>query len=156
MTYTMPRGAGRQKSAQSYANVGLETEVLSASPERLITLLFNGARAAIMKARLHMENGDIPGRGQTISKAIDIVGSGLKAAVNEEAGGQVAKSLITSYDLIIYNLLQANLHGDMSRLDTAERILTEIASAWKEITEPAAAGKLGPAASAHTELAAAG
>lgn len=115
MTYARPRGPQNRYSAQTYANVGLETEVLSASPEKLITLLFNGARAAIMKARLHMQNNDVAGRGQALSKAIDIVDSGLKASVNQEAGGEVAKSLIASYELIVYNLMQANLRNDPDR-----------------------------------------
>lgn len=140
MTYAMPRGPHRRQSAQSYASVGLETEVLSASPTQLITLLFNGARAAILRARLHMENGNVAERGKAISKAIDIVESGLKAAVNKEAGGEVAESLITAYDLITYNLLQANLRGSAEKLDNAERMLVEISDAWKQATESLANG----------------
>lgn len=136
MTYAMPRGPHRRHSAQSYASVGLETEVLSASPEKLITLLFNGAIAAIMKARLHLENGNVAQRGAAISKAIEIVDSGLKAAVNQDAGGEVAKSLIAAYDVALYNLLQANLRGDAEKLNNAEKILRELADAWKTVTEP--------------------
>lgn len=148
MTYARPRGPQNRYSAQTYANVGLETEVLSASPEKLITLLFNGARAAIMKARLHMQNNDVAGRGQALSKAIDIVDSGLKASVNQEAGGEVAKSLIASYELIVYNLMQANLRNDPEKLDTAERMLVGIADAWREVTEGGAKSSQAPLAGA--------
>jgi flagellar protein FliS len=141
MTYAMPRGPHRRQSAQSYASVGLETEVLSASPTQLITLLFNGARAAIMRARLHMENGNVAERGKAISKAIEIVDAGLKAAVNKEAGGEVAQSLINSYELISYNLLQANLRSSSEKLDIAERMLVEIGDAWKQATEGASANQ---------------
>lgn len=141
MTYAMPRGPHRRQSAQSYASVGLETEVLSASPEKLITLLLNGARAAMMKARLHMEHGNIAEKGMAISKAIDIVDSGLKASVNMEAGGQVAKSLVTAYELITYNLMQANLHNDPEKLALAERMLVDIADAWKQVTEGGSANQ---------------
>jgi len=127
---------GRRQSAQSYASIGLETKVLSASPERLITLLFDGARAAIMKAKLHLENNDIQGRGEAISKAIDIVDSGLKLSVNQEAGGEVATNLITTYELIIRNLLLANLNADMEKLELAERMLTDIAEAWRLAVDP--------------------
>ena len=43
MTYSNPRGPRGPRSVQAYANIGLETEVLSARPERLITLLYDGA-----------------------------------------------------------------------------------------------------------------
>lgn len=137
MTYGAPkRGFGRQ-SAQAYANIGLETEVLSASPEHLITLLFNGAQAAILKARLHMQNGDIQGRGKALSKAIDIVDSGLKASVDQEVGGELATNLVASYELIIRNLLLANLNADLEKLALAERILVDLSSAWRMAVDPA-------------------
>lgn len=136
MSYAPARGLRRQHSVQAYANIGLETEVLSASPEQLITLLFNGAQAAIMKARLHMENGSIEGRGMAISKAIDIVDSGLKASVDLSAGGDLAKNLVATYELIIRNLLLANLNADLEKLALAERLLVDIASAWRSAVDP--------------------
>jgi flagellar protein FliS len=136
MNYSPARGPRRQHSIQAYANVGLQTEVFSASPERLITLLFNGAQAAILKARLYMENDNIEGRGMSISKAIDIVDSGLKASVDKNTGGELATNLIATYDLIIRNLLLANLNNDLEKLALAERMLVDIGSAWREAVDP--------------------
>ncbi|NYT80985.1 flagellar export chaperone FliS [Alcaligenaceae bacterium] len=137
MTYSsIARGPKRRHSVQAYANIGLETEVLSASPEHLITLLFNGAQAAILKAKLHMENNNLEGRGMAISKAIDIVDSGLKASVDLEAGGEVAKYLVASYELIIRNLMLANLHADAAKLDLAGQMLKDISGAWRSAVDP--------------------
>lgn len=135
MSYPGQTGALRRRSAQAYANVGLETQVLGASPQQLITLLFQGAQAAVMKARLYMQNQDIAGRGAAISKAIDIVDSGLKASVDTEVGGELATSLITTYELIIRHLLLANLNADDKHLDIAEKMLTDIAQAWREAVD---------------------
>lgn len=131
MTYGPPRGIRRQ-SVQAYSNVGLETQVLSASPARLITLLFDGALSAIAKARLHLQQGNQAERGIAISKAIDIVDSGLKASVDMEAGGEVAKYLVGSYELIIQNLMLANLNADEEKLTVAETMLKNLGSAWRE------------------------
>lgn len=131
MTYSMPRGPRGNRSVQAYANIGLETEVLSAPPERLITLLYDGALAAIAKARLYMDSNNIAGRGTSISKAIDIIESGLKASLNLEAGGELAKNLSEIYDLMVRNLLLANLNNDKEKLQLAETMLKEIADAWK-------------------------
>ncbi len=140
MTYSMPRGPRANRSVQAYANIGLETEVLSASPERLITLLYDGALAAIAKARLFMESNNVQGRGMALSKAIDIVESGLKAALNMEAGGELAKNLSGTYDLIISHLLLANLNNDKEKLGLAETMLREIANAWKTSVDTPKAG----------------
>lgn len=134
MTYSLPkRGPRGRPSVQAYANIGLETQVFSATPEQLISMLFEGACAAIAKARIYFEQGNIAERGLSISKAIDIVDSGLKAAVNKDQG-DVATHLIASYDLIQYHLTYANLHSDPSRLDIAENMLKTIGQAWNEAT----------------------
>lgn len=131
MSYPAPSRRFGQQSVRAYAQVGLETEVLSASPEHLITLLFNGARTAMLQARLHMEQGNIAGLGQSLSKAIDIVDSGLKMAVDTEKGGELARNLVATYDLILHNLMLANLRNDAEKLTLAERLLTDIADAWR-------------------------
>ena len=136
MSATLPRNTPGARSARTYARVGLETEVLSAQPERLISLLFRGARRAIAQARMHMNEGRVGERGQAISRAIDIVDSGLKAVVDKERGGEVAQNLITAYELVIHNLLQANLNNDPAKLDSADRLLADLADAWQTAADP--------------------
>lgn len=135
MTYSAPRrGPGGRPTAQAYANIGLETQVFSATPEQLISMLLDGARAAVIKAQLHMQQGQIAERGEAISKAIDIVDSGLKASVNKDKGGEVATHLITTYDLMVLHLTQANLHSDEKRLKIVEQMLDTLIEAWATAT----------------------
>ncbi|HEY9279303.1 MAG TPA: flagellar export chaperone FliS [Eoetvoesiella sp.] len=136
MTYSPSRGRRSPHSAQAYAKIGLETQVLSASPEHLITLLFDGARTSVAKAKLYLQNKNIEGRGLAISKAIDIVDSGLKASIDMEAGGELAQNLTATYELIIRNLLLANLNADMEKLNLAERLLTDLGDAWRISVDP--------------------
>ncbi|CAB3926364.1 flagellar export chaperone FliS [Achromobacter ruhlandii] len=137
MTYAARRPTGSQ-SVRSYADIGLETQVLSASPERLITLLYLGARAAIGQARIHLQDGRIAERGAAISKAIKIVDEGLKTGLNMEAGGDIAANLARLYDYIVRTLLTANLKADPEQLDIADRLLADLAEAWQtSIDRPA-------------------
>lgn len=136
MTLSAIRNTHGARSARAYANVGLETEVLSASPERLISLLFRGAQTAMAQARLHMRDHRIAERGKALSKAIDIVDSGLKASVDIEQGGELARHLIAAYELVVHDLLQANLHNDETRLDSAEKLLADLADAWSTAADP--------------------
>lgn len=124
--------------ARTYAQVGLETSVNSASPEKLIALLFDGARTAIARARMALEQGNVPARGAALSKAIAIVSEGLKAALDRERGGEIAENLYQLYDYIERCLLLANLHADAARLDEADRLLADLAGAWKEMTAASA------------------
>ncbi len=127
-------GVIARQAAQSYTRIGLETQVLSASPQQIITLLFDGALTAMLQARLHLQQGNISDRGQAISRAIDIVESGLKAGVNDKADGTLASNLITTYDLVVQNLMLANLRADIQKLDLAVQLLTNISEAWKTAT----------------------
>lgn len=137
MTYAARRPTGSH-SVRSYADIGLETQVLGASPERLITLLYLGARAAIGQARIHMQEGRVAERGAAISKAIKIVDEGLKTGLNMEAGGDIAVNLARLYDYIVRTLLTANLKADPEQLDIADRLLADLAEAWQtSIDRPA-------------------
>lgn len=136
MTYSaLRRGPGGRPTVQSYSNIGLETQVLSATPEELISLLLDGARVAVIKAKLHLDNDQVAERGQAISKAIDIIDTGLKASLDHEQGGEVAAQLAQTYDLILYHLMQANLHADKERLDIAENMLNTLLETWREATK---------------------
>lgn len=139
MTYAARRPTGSY-SVRSYAEIGLETQVLGASPERLISLLYMGARAAIGQARLHLQEGRITERGAAISKAIKIVDEGLKTGLNMEAGGEIAANLARLYDYIVRTLLMANLKADPEALETADRLLADLAEAWQTSIDRPAGG----------------
>lgn len=137
MTYAARRPTGSY-SVRSYADIGLETQVMSATPERLITLLYQGARAAIGQARLHLQERRVAERGAAITKAIKIVDEGLKMGLNMEAGGEIAANLSRLYDYIVRTLLMANLKADVEQLDIADRLLADLADAWQtSIDRPA-------------------
>jgi flagellar protein FliS len=142
MTYAARRPTGSY-SVRSYADIGVETQVLGASPERLISLLYMGARAAIGQARIHLQEGRTIERGTAISKAIKIVDEGLKMGLNMEAGGEIAANLGRLYDYIVRTLLMANLKADAEQLEIADRLLADLAEAWQtSIDRPAPGAQL--------------
>ncbi|TDO16764.1 MULTISPECIES: flagellar export chaperone FliS [Halomonas] len=135
------RGAAAYgRGASAYAKVGVESGVMSASPHQLIVMLFDGALAAIRTARIHLQDGNSPSKGQAISKALDIVNNGLLAALDEERGGEIAERLASLYDYVSRLLLSANLHNDLESLGQAEALLDNIASAWRDIGDQAVRG----------------
>lgn len=126
-----------RNGARTYARVGLETGVMSASPHQLISLLFSGAKTAINMARHHMAQHEIAAKGNAISKAINIVENGLKLGFEAEAGNKAGAALVANlmalFDYISKRLLQANLRNDAALLEEADRLLDNISSAWREI-----------------------
>ncbi|XKH60316.1 flagellar export chaperone FliS [Halomonas sediminis] len=131
---SVTRGAATYgRGAKAYARVGVESGVMSANPHQLIVLLFDGAQASIRAARIHLQAGNTAEKGQAISKALDIINNGLAAALDQQKGGEIAERLGSLYDYIARLLLSANLRNDEESLNQAERLLEDIASAWREI-----------------------
>ena len=80
-------------------------------------------------------------KGQAISRAIDIIGSGLRASLNHRRRrtGLPARRALR---LPVQRLLHANLNNDRGALDEVTHLLTEIKTAWEEIADdPAVASR---------------
>lgn len=118
---------------QSYQNIGVESAVMNASPHQLIVMLFDGAHSALIRARLFLDAGHLAEKGLALSKAINIIDNGLKAALNMEAGGELSINLASLYEYMVRRLLIANLHNDVEAIVEVENLLNNIADAWKQI-----------------------
>lgn len=137
-----------RSALEAYSQVGLNAKVAAASPHGLITMLFDGAIAAITKAKYHMgKNGveDIAEKGAAISKAIAIIDDGLKASLNIEVGGELAQNLNSLYEYMSFRLVHANLKNDANILDEVSQRLSELKEAWDSIgvRQPESAMSLG-------------
>lgn len=128
-----------QKGANAYASVGLETGVSSASPHKLIVMLFDGALTTLSIALTEMQARNIAAKGRAISKAIRIIEEGLRASLDKSAGGELAGNLDSLYEFISGRLVQANLENKPEYIAEAQRLLGELRGAWLAIDPEAAA-----------------
>lgn len=136
------------KGANAYANVGLETGVSSASPHKLIVMLFDGALTTLSIALTEMHAKNIAAKGRAISRAIRIIEEGLRASLDKSAGGAIAGSLDSLYEFIANRLVQANLENKPEYIEEAQRLLGELRGAWLAIDPEAAARQAQTAAGA--------
>lgn len=120
------------KGTQAYAQIGVESAVMSASQQQLVTMLFDGALSALIRARLFMQDGNQQGKGLSLSKAINIIENGLKIGLDEDSRDELTQNLLSLYAYMIRRLLQANLHNDVSAVEEVEALMRNIADAWKE------------------------
>ncbi|ELX8378906.1 flagellar export chaperone FliS [Providencia vermicola] len=123
----------QQKAKQAYQQVDLESEITNATPYQLITILYKGALSALKRAEIFMQQNNIAAKGQEITKAIDIIDTGLKQALNHDAGGEIAENLDRLYDYMIMRLLNANLENNVAYIQEVYQLLSDIASAWQQI-----------------------
>ncbi|EZI31616.1 MULTISPECIES: flagellar export chaperone FliS [Pantoea] len=121
---------------KAYAKIGVESAVMSASQQQLVVMLFDGALSALIRARLFMQDGNIEGKGNSISKAINIIEAGLKEGLTENRGDELADNLLDLYNYMTRRLLHANLNNDVTAVEEVEGLLRNIADAWKEVVQP--------------------
>jgi flagellar secretion chaperone FliS len=113
----------------------LDQEVLSASPLKLIQLLYGGALESVAAARRFLRQRDIRARARAINKAIGILNE-LSRSLNYEADLQLSRNLAGLYRYIVRLLIEANLKQMEGPLAEAETLLSTLAEAWKACTPP--------------------
>jgi len=130
-----------QRGADAYANVGIETGVLAASPHKLVVMLFEGAMLQVRVALQSMGENQIAKKGKAISRAIAFVENGLRASLDKNVGGELAQNLDALYAYISKRLLAANSTNQPEILEEVYRLLGELKGAWEAIGTD---GKLSP------------
>lgn len=139
--YSNSRGA-----AHAYANVGLETGVVAASPHQLIIMLYEGAELAVRMAIKHMSEGDLSKKSAAVSRASSIILEGLRAALDSQQGGDIARHLDELYAYMNQRLMLAHVNNQTAPLEEVLGLLRELHGAWQQIGSP---GHAAPQASRH-------
>lgn len=119
-------------AVNAYAQVSLETAVATASPHKLVLMLYDGAIDAIRSARMYLQQQHLGGKASRISKALAIIDE-LDATLNHEAGGEIAANLAALYDYMTHRLVMANLDNKIENLEEVERILSNLREGWAGI-----------------------
>lgn len=124
----------RNHPAFAYQRIHLESQISgSATPHRLVSMLFDGALEAIAQAKGAIAAKDIAAKGKAIGRAVSIVEEGLRAALDQGAGGKVARDLNDLYGYITRRLTHANLRNDVAALDECAKLLKPVQEAWNAI-----------------------
>jgi len=122
-----------QVAAASYSQVKHHSAVEDASPHKLIEMLFDGALERISQAKGAMEHGNVELKGHKINSAINIV-NGLRENLNHDSGTDISGNLDGIYEYVTRVLAQAHVKNDQKLLDEAATLISDIASAWKQIS----------------------
>jgi len=122
-----------QSPIDAYRKVAVDNTVETASNHKLVLMLFDAARLAVTGAIAHMANKNVEAKGLAVSRAISIIGEGLQASLDVEAGGEIAEQLYSLYDYMVRRLLEANRTNSSEMLTEVGNLLKELHDAWAEI-----------------------
>jgi flagellar secretion chaperone FliS len=117
-----------------YQQVGIETRLSGADPHALVAMLFDGWMQAVAQARGAIRSRDLVLKGQSIGRAVRIIDEGLRAGLDLQAGGTLARDLHDLYGYLTLRLTVANLHNDEAALDECQRLMRPLQEAWLAIS----------------------
>ncbi len=109
---------------QQYKNMQIQT----ASQERLLIMLYEGAIKFINQGKLAFQDGKYDIGNECIKRAQDIV-SELMSSLNFESG-EVANNLFVLYEYIYHRLVQANIKKDTDILEEVIGMLNSLKETW--------------------------
>ncbi len=109
----------------AYSNNYRNNQVLTASPEQILIMLYDGAIRFVRQARFAIEDGRPGDKAIAISKAIAII-TEFSNTLDHKVGGEIALDLSRLYDFMIRELAAVNAKSEISRLEPVENILLDL------------------------------
>ena len=113
-------------------------QVLTATPEALTLMLYNGALRFMTEGREAIEKKDYEEANNSMQKAQNII-TEFRMTLNMEY--EIAHQLLPLYNYVYDRLVEANMKSDIEQLDEAKTIITELRDAWAQAMKKARAEK---------------
>jgi flagellar protein FliS len=114
------------------AHAYLQTSVTTTGQGEVLLLLYDGCINFLHKAKDCLAANDMAGKGNYISKALDIVEE-LTNTLDMETGGPIAGNLRELYRFCAKRLIQANIKKSPEILDEVVKILGGLQNAFETI-----------------------
>ena len=113
-------------------NTYVQNHYTSMSPARIVLALYDGVLLNIQKAVFALEDKDLAGQGEGVSKALEVLAE-LQGSLNLEDGGEVGAALFRLYDYVTMELVRTNMHDDREGLMRCGSLIQEVRDGWAEM-----------------------
>lgn len=109
-----------------------ENTVLSATPEQLVVMLYDGARRFLRQAANAMRAHEIEGAHYALRRAEQVIAH-LDNVLDDEQGGQLTQRLHAIYRFSLAHLNSARMEQDPRKLVEVSDMLGELRESWAEL-----------------------
>ena len=125
-------------NANNPANAYKRQQIMTASPEELTLMLYNGAIRFVTESILATQKNDIQKAHTANIRAQNIMREFL---VTFDMKQEISKKWILIDEYILHCLIQGNIKKDLAQLNEAKRLLTEFRDTWVTAMKKAMAEK---------------
>lgn len=123
-------------------NEYLKTKVLTASPEELQLMLYDGAIRFCEQARIAIENQEIENSYNLIVRAENIILE-MTNSMKEEIAPETCANMRRLYIYCYEQLIEANIQKKVESLDNALKVLRHLRETWVLLMEKIVAERAG-------------
>ena len=121
----------QQKGIASYGRMAHS----DTDPVRQIVMLYDGAIRFLNLTAADIDAGDLMGKAEHSSRALDIIGY-LQATLDFEKGGVVAVRLDQFYRQLIAIVLRGSARQDADAMRNAAKLIEPVRNAWQVNAKP--------------------
>jgi flagellar protein FliS len=121
------------------ANSYREMEVMSATPGRLLLMVFDHLAQQLMVAKIAMEQDDIERRTAALTRARAAVAE-LLSSLDMEKGGSLATNLSSLYRFLLAELMDVGVRRDLKMLGQITAIVATLHDGFRGAVAQAEAG----------------
>lgn len=118
------------RSHRAYATTQRETAVSSARPIDLVVMVYERLLDHLRSAQLQMSEG--ADASESLTKAIDLIVTGLDACLDKHQGGEIAENLAAIYSWSSREIMQVRIRRDPSKLQGVINAMLPLAEAWRQ------------------------
>ena len=112
----------------------MKTKVMTAAPEQLTMMLYDGVVKFAEQGREAVVNNDFENSYKLLTKAQNIV-SEFMTTLNDDAAPELCGKMRALYLFCYERLIMANLNRDLKKLDEAIKILSYMRETWSLLVE---------------------
>ena len=122
----------------SYANAAeayRRNAILTASPEKLVKLLYDGAIQNLERGRIGLSDASTSHSepvGIALGKALSIICE-LRSSLDHEVGGEIAQSLDSLYEFSVDQITQANISRKPGPVENTLTVIRTLKEGWDGI-----------------------
>src|SRR5579863_4607260 len=109
-----------------------QSAILTASKERLVVMLYDGACRFLGQASAAMREGDVSAYHNRLRRAEAIIAH-LQNTLDLEQGGEIAQNLLAIYLFCRRHLTAGWAERDPEKIDEVRRLLTQLRESWNAI-----------------------
>ena len=129
-------------NAANTANAYKQQQIMTASPEELTLMLYNGAIRFVTESIQAIEQNNMEKAHKSNMRAQNIV---QELMVTTDTSYEIAKNRLLLEEYILHCLIQGNIKKDIEQLEQAKKLLVEFRDTWvqamKQVRLAKAAGK---------------